>query len=288
MKAAAWSLAWLLCVSSGVTWAQAAFPDATGSVPYLRALNAWKAGHSYRPKILNGLDTFLSTRPWQVALVITENNDNVTALFCGATAVQPRWVVTAAHCVDKMSVSQFRILYGIDNLSNLGSRVEIERVVIGKGFVRETLDNDIALVELKEEIAPSAFALLLERASEPTALTSGNEVTISGWGNTYDWGIRAVQLQSAAIKVVKAATCRHAESLGEQLRDSMFCAGTPDGSKDACQGDSGGPATVELAGEVRLTGVISGGEGCGQSKKYGTYSRVAPHAQWIREVMGIK
>ncbi len=288
MKVASWSLALLLCMSSGVSRGQAASPEATGSEPYLRAMNAWKAGHSYRPKILDGLDTSLSTRPWQVALVIAENSDNVTALFCGATAVQARWIVTAAHCVDKMSVDQFRVLHGIDNLSNLGSRVEIERIVIREGFVRETLDNDVALVELKQGIAPSAFAVLLEQASEPAALTSGNEVTISGWGNTYDWGIRAVQLQAAVVKVVKAATCRHAESLGAQLRDSMFCAGTPDGKKDACQGDSGGPATVVMGGEVRLAGVISAGEGCGQQKKYGTYTRVAPHTQWMRESMGAK
>ena len=130
MKSAYWSLAWLLCVSCSKSWAQAAPLEPSGSVPYLRALNAWKAGLSYRPKIIGGEDASLATRPWQAALVIAENDDNVTALFCGATAVKPRWVVTAAHCVDKMTAGQFRVLHGVDNLSILGNRVEIGRIVI--------------------------------------------------------------------------------------------------------------------------------------------------------------
>ena len=54
------------------------------------------------------------------------------------------------------------------------------------------------------------------------------------------------------------------------------------------QGDSGGPLLCKVDGKVRVTGIISWGDGCGKPKKPGVYVRVTHFRDWIRQQTGGK
>ena len=60
------------------------------------------------------------------------------------------------------------------------------------------------------------------------------------WGTLHEGGLLLPKmLQKVDVPVVSDEECRVA--YGDQVQDSMICAGLKEGGKDSCQGDSGGP-----------------------------------------------
>jgi trypsin len=65
---------------------------------------------------------------------------------------------------------------------------------------------------------------------------------------------------------------------------TMLCAGYAQGGVDTCQGDSGGPLFGRnAAGDLKVVGATSFGEGCARPGKPGVYARVADDTlrRWI-------
>ena len=68
--------------------------------------------------------------------------------------------------------------------------------------------------------------------------------------------------------------------------DTQFCAGFPEGGKDACNGDSGGPV-VWLSEHNRyvLVGAVSFGFGCARPGVPGVYTAVSYFLRDIRSAI---
>ena len=107
--------------------------------------------------------------------------------------------------------------------------------------------------------------------------------TIAGWGTTSEGGDTPDTLQEAQVPVTTDATCAGAYSDFDPA--TMVCAGYPQGGTDTCQVDSGGPLFGRTAaGDLKVVGATSFGEGCARAGKPGVYARVADTAlrEWIR------
>ena len=77
-----------------------------------------------------------------------------TDIFCGASLVTDRHLVTAAHClygVDSSLFSQLDILLAEYNIldSNKGIRRKIKEVVFHPSYNEDTLENDIAIISMR-------------------------------------------------------------------------------------------------------------------------------------------
>ena len=62
-------------------------------------------------RIVGGVETFPNEFPWQVFLVLEKSNNQFFS--CGGSLISDRWILTAAHCLDKyqFQYSYFHVIY---------------------------------------------------------------------------------------------------------------------------------------------------------------------------------
>lgn len=107
--------------------------------------------------------------------------------------------------------------------------------------------------------------------------------TVSGFGRTHEKGRQSTRLRVVKLPYVDRNTCKLSTNFA--ITENMFCAGYDTIVKDACQGDSGGPHVTEYKGTYFVTGIVSWGEGCARTGKYGIYTKVSKFIGWIKRIM---
>jgi secreted trypsin-like serine protease len=144
-------------------------------------------------------------------------------VFCGATLVTDRHLITAAHCV-KPSLSTAMIGRRDTGpcLPPQCESIAVEAYVTHPMYSGEyTLHNDIALLRL-------ARSVLYARPISLAALSSLHNATsylIAGMGATSEAGTYPDQLQMAVVPAVSSVLCAQS-AIGSYLNSGMLCAGT--------------------------------------------------------------
>lgn len=248
--------------------------------PYERALRNWQNKAPLSAKIIKGRSATFGDRPWQVGLLNASIPDPLYAHFCSGTLITDQWVLTAAHCVARRQATELIVLTGTNSLNFGGRKKKVISVVVHGAYDPQTLENDLALLFLDSPtaIVPPQFPSI---EVEQRLIDDQEKVKIGGWGNTYDFGVKSLDLMETEAPLVPPELCSAPDSHGQSLKATMLCAGYEDGRTDACDGDSGGPATVRQYGQELLIGVKSWGD-CGAPKKYGLFTRIAPYVGWLR------
>jgi trypsin len=212
------------------------------------------------------------------------------SFLCTGTLISPTWVVTAGHCGSLTGATGYGSpaawpaplidVYLGSNKAGQGTLAPVARVVVEPQYLA-TAGYDVTLLQLA---SPSAQApTKVAGASEAGLWAPGTPETIAGWGTTAEGGDTPDTLQEAQVPVTTDDYCAGAYSDFDAT--TMVCAGFPQGGVDTCQGDSGGPLFGRTAaGELKLVGATSFGEGCAEPGKPGVYARVADTAlrEWIR------
>ncbi|XP_067852814.1 coagulation factor IX-like [Heptranchias perlo] len=225
--------------------------------------------------------------PWQALLLDDIKNEG----FCGGTILNEKWVITAAHCF--ISPVNFRVVVGehdVTKVEHTEKYHKVEKVVLYPKYNsnKSRYDHDIALIQLQIPIEFNDFVIpicLPEKRFAEKVLMTQNYGTVSGWGALLHLGSTSALLQRIDIPYIERSRCK--DSSRFSVTGNMFCAGHSDGSKDACQGDSGGPHVTRYKNTWFLTGIVSWGDGCAVSGRYGFYTRVSRYYSWIKAVTGI-
>ncbi|XP_046451011.1 trypsin-1-like isoform X1 [Daphnia pulex] len=227
-------------------------------------------------RIVGGTDAQKNSWPSIVSLRLNGQ------FFCGGSLLSDNQILTAAHCVDRLTketIPQLTVDFGMHRLNPNDAHVtkKVRRLTIHKDWDDKTNANDIAIITLSSPVTYTSTI-------SPVCLANSNdqfadqEAAIIGWGTTSEGGSLSSVLQQATVKVTTNAQCKTSYST---LATSMLCAAAP--GKDTCQGDSGGPLLVRSAPGSPWTqaGIVSFGNGCARPGFPGVYTRVSSYGMWI-------
>ncbi|XP_034936659.1 trypsin-1-like [Chelonus insularis] len=237
-----------------------------------------KCGMPNNPnRIVGGQDAQVLRYPWMTYLTYKGK------FYCAATIISDRYLLTAAHCVDRFDKSQIRVKVGVHKRnSTSGSQTEyrVQTMMKHSGYSLQNYNNDIALIKIKGIIK-------FEGSMRPVCLPekgssfAGKNGIVTGWGAIEESGSLSNTLQEVVVPILSNAECRATKYPSKKITDNMICAGFIEGGKDSCQGDSGGPLHVLDNQIYKVVGIVSWGEGCAVPGYPGVYSRVNRYITWI-------
>lgn len=221
---------------------------------------------------------------------IAEGTSLAQASSCGASFLGGRWVLTAAHCVEDLDISRFKVNVGEFDLSDGANQAtSIKRIYMHPEYNDITLNNDIALIELMNNVEAPAISLASKELTDQLAMEN-SLATVIGWGGREGYGPGEGPtsnfpdvLHEVDLSLLTNFECL--DLLGEaSVSSQMICATVTGGGKGSCQGDSGGPLVVNTNEGWQQVGVVSWGIGCAAEGYPGVYARAASFDTWIKAI----
>jgi len=269
-------------------------------------------------KIVGGSAASVDDWPGFALLRLSEPGGNTQYAHCGATAISSEWILTAAHCLSRISTAkpfvmtefaavagvQLRnwtldVLPGANRFSEVAMDLglQIAEIHIHPDYSSRPTRNDIALLRLHSDTpwTGSLMPISGSSSSDPDPAGAGMIVEVVGHGKlnegaglkvrAHDHGfyiVAADHLQSVAVPTVATVSCRNAYRQSQDvIGDSQICAGRA--GYDSCQGDSGGPLVrFDVGGSPFQVGIVSWGQGCARTGLPDIYTRVSAfYDDWI-------
>ncbi|XP_063587829.1 phenoloxidase-activating factor 2-like [Penaeus indicus] len=252
-------------------------------------------GRVKNPSFVEG-DTEFGEHPWQAAILRQDNGE--VKYVCGATLIDDRHLLTAAHCVSKLQLTELKVRLGEWDVradTEFFSHIELRpaTLLVHPQYYAGNLVNDIAILTLEHNIDFSANPHI-SPVCLPDAHSTfvGQRCQSTGWGKDAFGGDGKFQsiLKEVELPVLSHLQCQTAlkhTRLGAtfSLHQGNLCAGGEAG-RDTCKGDGGGPLVCRGDdGAFRLAGLVSWGVGCGQVAVPGVYVNVAHYLDWIESVV---
>jgi secreted trypsin-like serine protease len=278
----------------------------------LLMLAGWLLPASAALGIAHGEDADAARSPWMVSLTSDRDERQPVAGRCGGSLIAPRFVLTAAHCLEGLAGDAL-VVAGRQGVGRPAERsARIARVFRHPGYRLEfpferddlqqaTATHDIGLIRLATPIAGAT--LRLARRSERRLVRPGRGARLWGYGPIFSTPGACSSPPGAVPPCFAPGTLHRADvhllsrrrcgrSYPRALDGTMLCAADLDGSRRAhsCPGDSGSPLAVRAGGRWVQVGVVSWGaevkqRACDATRLPMVMARVPALRGWVNRTM---
>lgn len=248
---------------------------------------------SIAPMIVNGSDARISDFPYYARLANTDFA-NYYGGFCGGSVLNSEYILTAAHCLDDADVTQLAVI--INNGSRAGVKMEelnaAESIHLHPDYNDGTLENDIAIIKLKEPLESYTSVYLPESVDEYKGLTT---LTAMGMGYIDEIKTNPDHIQRGDVTKLSDEECSDlvTSTYGVPFHpENQECVLPKRNELDevvsTCQGDSGGPLTYYSDGVYKQLGLTNYGStlGCAHEQSPKVFAEILGHKEWIEGIAG--
>lgn len=147
--------------------------------------------------IVNGFDARDGQFPHLVSLRLFAADRH----FCGGAILNANWILTAAHCVDKVAIDSFYIFAGSIDLRNNGSTHTPIELIVHPTYDKNLVKNDIALIRTADAIEFSERIRAIGLPTEDAPIDVS--VLFAGWGLQVPQSLRSI---AKTLKFLKMQT----------------------------------------------------------------------------------
>ena len=242
-----------------------------------------------KQQVIGGQDADINDMPFMGAIVRNTDGDN-TQQLCGCTAIDPFWVMTAAHCVDELrSLGSYKLVFGASDLANYSDGLVYypQTVIIHPNYsiLYDDFYSDIALIQLSTPLPPWITPVQLNDSD--TLELPGTQATIAGWGRTSFDENDTTMLQSGEVSLISMEDSHLSDLSKGRVRGTLIPAGEEDPYTSTYSGDSGGPLMIfdEESNNWIQLGISSFGSGNKEENPISHFTRISSFKSWVDEIV---
>lgn len=234
--------------------------------------------------IIGGSQIPIENAPYQVSIELNSLSGLPTGHLCGGIILSDTWILSAAHCfcgngsTPIFSALMLTIHAGSADQTddNVGQRIQGTSpsgtpILIHPNYDGNTLENDIALIQLSQPlqfnqyIAPIEYAnscnTALSDIDAPTDGSPGPSAFLTGWGATCNNCPTSALLYGVSIPLINRNTAMNLNSQEDPFNHTTVISNNmlafhQIGSSVGF-GDSGGPAVINKNGHKIAIGIAS-------------------------------
>ena len=204
--------------------------------------------------IIGGNATTADAHPYYVRIGKSVGGSKVNDGHCGGSVISAEWILTAAHCVDDMQVSEIDVW-----IRDTTRYTALERRIHPLWDGEVDHGHDLALVRVPSYATSGVTPVQVGVPGDSGPYQAGRYSTIVGHGRTHQAGTWTPELRSLSIPIRSDADMDDIYNKvywWDHWIDSLMI-GAGSTYYTICDGDSGGPLTTSYDNRLVQVGVAS-------------------------------